>query len=612
MTRQVQLQDAVVELQLLRDQVINDLRDLLFQADGVEKNKCLVLDKTLIGPLGLVVEFNILKELGVEKLFYLEPELVTDLKNVIYILQPRSKNVKMIVSHINTFKTMKADKRFYINFVPKRRTLCDRILEQEGVLENVKLGEFQMDLIPFDKDLVSMELGNILKECMIEGDKTELFTVARALMKFQHQFGIIPNIFGKGDNSMKVVEHMFKMRKAKAAEEPRIVPEIDYLIMIDRDVDMITPLCTQLTYEGLIDEVFSIIDSTVELPSDWVFEPKRDKDGKVNQEEVAAMRMKRTQIQLNSADLVFSNTRDSNFAAVGVILNKQAKQINDYYEKRHEAKTTAELKTFLENFGTFQKAHGFLRIHTRIVEALVTASKEPIFRSRLEAEQNLLALSSVDSSLQFVEKCIRKREPVTKVLRILSLYSLTNGGIEQSKLEQLRLMIMKTYGYGFLPTIENLTKLGMIECSNNMYSYKQLKKDLSLITLDMDVHDPKDFAYVYSGFSPISVRLIEKIGSVPVPSESNNVVVNTNSTSGAGGRGRGGVPGRGAPGRGVPGRGRQDGRGRAKPQIVDEFDDDDMIGPQEKVIVLVCTERDHILIRKILNNFISLSSTSSS
>eukprot|EP01125_Pyxidicula_operculata_P012135 TRINITY_DN3985_c0_g1_i1.p2 TRINITY_DN3985_c0_g1~~TRINITY_DN3985_c0_g1_i1.p2 ORF type:complete len:363 (-),score=67.86 TRINITY_DN3985_c0_g1_i1:242-1330(-) len=243
-------------------------------------------------------------------------------------------------------------------------------------------------------------------------------------------------------------------------------------------------------------------------------------------------------------------------------------------------------KLFLENFGTFQKAHGFLRIHTRIVEALVTASKEPIFRSRLEAEQNLLALSSVDSSLQFVEKCIRKREPVTKVLRILSLYSLTNGGIEQSKLEQLRLMIMKTYGYGFLPTIENLTKLGMIECSNNMYSYKQLKKDLSLITLDMDVHDPKDFAYVYSGFSPISVRLIEKIGSVPVPSESNNVVVNTNSTSGAGGRGRGGVPGRGAPGRGVPGRGRQDGRGRAKPQIVDEFDDDDMIGPQEKVIVL--------------------------
>jgi hypothetical protein len=35
-------------------------------------------------------------------------------------------------------------------------------------------------------------------------------------------------------------------------------PQIDSLILLDREVDKVTPLCTQLTYEGLIDEIFGI------------------------------------------------------------------------------------------------------------------------------------------------------------------------------------------------------------------------------------------------------------------------------------------------------------------------------------------------------------------
>lgn len=64
------------------------------------------------------------------------------------------------------------------------------------------------------------------------------------------------------------------------ADEPTINPEIDSIILIDRypsaltmflyllliqckDIDMVTPCCTQLTYEGLIDEVFGINNSTL-------------------------------------------------------------------------------------------------------------------------------------------------------------------------------------------------------------------------------------------------------------------------------------------------------------------------------------------------------------
>ena len=38
------------------------------------------------------------------------------------------------------------------------------------------------------------------------------------------------------------------------------------IVLIDRDVDMVTPLCTQLTYEGLIDEILGIEKGAVAIP----------------------------------------------------------------------------------------------------------------------------------------------------------------------------------------------------------------------------------------------------------------------------------------------------------------------------------------------------------
>lgn len=55
---------------------------------------------------------------------------------------------------------------------------------------------------------------------------------------------------------------LFRMRREMANEEPLIIPEIDRLILIDRECDLVTPCISQLTYEGMVDEVFGIYNST--------------------------------------------------------------------------------------------------------------------------------------------------------------------------------------------------------------------------------------------------------------------------------------------------------------------------------------------------------------
>ena len=41
--------------------------------------------------------------------------------------------------------------------------------------------------------------------------------------------------------------------------------QIDTLVLVDRTVDSLTPLCTQLTYEGLVDETLHIKNGVVQL-----------------------------------------------------------------------------------------------------------------------------------------------------------------------------------------------------------------------------------------------------------------------------------------------------------------------------------------------------------
>jgi len=165
-----------------------------------------------------------------------------------------------------------------------------------------------------------------------------------------------------------------------------------------------------------------------------------------------------------------------------------------------------------------------LRIHTNIAESVLGVTRDTLFRQRLEAEQNLLALQDVDKSMEYIEECINKQEPLVKVLRLMCLFSLTNNGLSEKQYNFLKKEILQTYGYKYLFTLENLTKLGLFKqgvtlARNN--PYERLRRELNLIIEEMNEQDPQDIAYVYSGYAPISVRLIEKALTLPpLPSSS--------------------------------------------------------------------------------------------
>ena len=97
----------------------------------------------------------------------------------------------------------------------------------------------------------------------MDNETSSLYQVARGLMTIQSLYGIFPNVIGKGRYARNVFDLMVRMRRDIGPDaDPPMAPQIDTLMILDRTVDLTSPVVTQLTYEGLIDECYGIKQST--------------------------------------------------------------------------------------------------------------------------------------------------------------------------------------------------------------------------------------------------------------------------------------------------------------------------------------------------------------
>ncbi|KAI9285019.1 Sec1-like protein [Umbelopsis sp. AD052] len=498
---------------------------------------------------------------GVEKIYHLDDNILdTDCKNLIYICRPKLKYMKYIAAQIRKDRQDTSKRIEYsLFFVSQRTMLCERILEEEGVLGDITLGEFAMEWIPFEDDLISMELDNSTwKELNLDGDSTAIHQAAKSLMKLQQIYGLFPRIIGKGDSAKALADMLIRMRREQAVVEevssstsrqnPSLLnslsTHIDQLVIIDRNVDLYTPLCTQLTYEGLIDEIFRIKHSFVEVdPSLVGTAPAPGQSASAQPAaapagaSAAVAAGKKKNYALNSGDKLFSQLCDLNFAVVGGLLNKIAKRINENYEERHQAKTMAQIRTFVGKLPDLQQEHQSLRtrkyLDTGIAEEIMSQTITDEFNRMLETQQNLVAGVDSNSEVDYIEELIDKQEPIVKVLRVLCLMSLVQGGLKAKVLEHfkreiiqashislttlfnglLTCEIIQTYGYEHIQTLYDLERLGLfnVRTSSNASraAYANVRRTLRLIVNEVDEHNPADISYVYSGYAPLSVRLVQ-------------------------------------------------------------------------------------------------------
>ncbi|KAK4047784.1 Vacuolar protein-sorting-associated protein 33 [Microbotryomycetes sp. JL221] len=469
--------------------------------DKIHGPKTLVLSPSLAGPLGLITDVGSLKNNhGVTKLYWLESDPLTSAeRNIVFLCTSQVKWMRMIAGHVQASGSHGA-KSHHLLIVPRMTPLCSQVLEDSGVLGALDIQEYPMGLVPIDRDLLSLEQDDAYRRLNLERDLAPVYDMAQAVMTIQRAFGAIPRIIGKGTSARRMVNVLKQLRIEQSttslAATPFATGAVDSLIVLDRAVDMVSPLCTQLTYEGLIDEVIGIHNSHVDVDPNLVNPPPAASTSSPTTASSGAQPARKKKHLLSSRDSLFASLRDRNFAVVGSILNRTARRLNDDYEKRHQAKTPAELRQFVGQLGELQSEHQSLRLHTGLTEQIMAITSSDEFNIALEIQQNLVAGVDVAKQEQAIHNLINQEAPMRTVLRLLCIYSIVCGGLKPKLLEELK--------RDFLQELELLSR-----ATSAKSAFAQARKPLRLIVDDVDEQNPKDISYVFSGYAPLSVRLIQ-------------------------------------------------------------------------------------------------------
>lgn len=420
------------------------------------------------------------------------------------MLRPELLSTKFVADHINKDKKSGRSRSYKVVFVPKKLYSCEMILEQEGVYGDVSFDEFQLEFIPLDEDVLTLELPGFLKDYFLDGDQTSLSFVARSLTTLQQLYGTIPSVYGLG-NCAKMVGELIKNTLAEEGEyKPVDGPEIGSLILIDRSVDFVTPLCSQVTYAGVIDDTFGIRSGVVEFGSEVT-----GKDQK-------------TKMLLNDQDKVFCDIRDRHFSNVFGYLSQKAKNVQSGYDKRQHLSTVSDMKQFVsDELRGLREQHKGLTIHIGACEVVLKTKTKENFERRLRAEHSMLELIEDKEDTDYLEECIIRQVNSFKTLQLLCLLSLTRGGIEPKLYHNLKHKFLQSFGHDHMLTFSALKQLGLYTELDKKGTFKSLSKRLNLVPKDVekvDLKKPQEMAYVFSGaYTPISCRIVEQVLSTGMP-----------------------------------------------------------------------------------------------
>ncbi|XP_037950705.1 vacuolar protein sorting-associated protein 33A [Teleopsis dalmanni] len=497
------LQSQLVNLQQLQEDACRELIYLLEKIDG---SKTIILDEELVGPIGLITSPSVFSDRSVTLLkLKNDTRLPRRVTNIIYIVRPKV----ILMDLITTCVQQNPDKGrlHHIFFVPRRSYLCIKHIEDKAFSTSFQIEELNWNFFPLDSDVLSMELPNAFRDVIIDGDPTSLYQAAVGLVQVQRLYGRIPKIYGKGNCAQRVWEHT----KQLGAEEKHLLTNgdkgaIDQLILLDRSIDLLSALATQLTYEGLIDEIYGIHQNQLTLPTD-VLNPRSDETASIAQSHLVA---EKKTFYMNSNEKLYAELRNKNFNEVGRILSRNAREISAQMNASSQEKSVKDMKRFVDKLPALLEQKQSIAVHTNIAELVRNYLDTFDFSDDLTAEQEFMICEDIDKPSSYIEDLIGRKYDLNEVLRLICIQCAAASGFREKVLNYYKREIVHVYGIETLLVISKLEKAHLLHTQSESRAYAVLRKSLNLTVDEAIEVDPKDISYVHSFYAPLTARIVEQ------------------------------------------------------------------------------------------------------
>ena len=438
-----------------------------------------------------------------QKSYYNLDELKEEM--ILYIIQPNKPTLELILESYfflttSSYKAIEAN----IIFIPGESYEVIEYMMANELLSKFKIFSFSVDLLPIDNDLLSLEKENCFREIYIENNLTSVSDLVNAFAKLEACFGKVKHKYIKGDNA-KIFDNLLQEKERE--NDIKTAEEILGMIVLDRSTDFLTTLTTNYTYEGLIDDFFGINFGTTKIKESI----KSDIDNKIG--------------NINEEKVTFSLTSFGNsfYSQVGCMhyldANKYVSQIHEYYQNivkkdKQKGKSSFEEIDFVTkevNKYIFDLKKPIFE-NERILAHIISNVTESQYIQYIKNEQILLTGEIPPTLHLYYEDYISDKRDINKILKLMVIESLTQGGIQNYN--SIKRDILNIYGYQNIFLFRDLEHLGWLKekayIKNLMeISYEQICTKLDLVKSDYK-ETVDDCSFVMSGFCPIGLKLIEK------------------------------------------------------------------------------------------------------
>jgi len=531
------LKTGRINLTILRDYIIQQIKRCSEQFRSEKSNgpkqftkeKCVIVDDDI---KNLLAHIQALNDLGASdiRIFKDRQHDTSDYRITLFIVRPKATYMEIIanmiqdeMSKINQQKSKEQVlKQYGIIFVPRRSRVCEEKLKEKGVRGDIIIDELNLDFLPIDTDLISMESHDCFRDLYINNDTSSIFNLAHGLIALQQLYGIIPNVFVKGDKAKQCYDSMMRMQREVPDNEKKVPTQIENLILIDRTVDLITPMMIPATYEALLDEVFGIQFNRIEVPtasfsSDFREVQKIDE----TKDKIA--------IRLLTTDQLYSDTRYLHMIPVGRTLQEGAraqKQLRTDFDTQFsgsssglQGKKLAELREFVTRMSNQNAKTQTLSTHLELAFCIKQESTAA-FDMYLSNQLSILFSPVTQDAIRQIDERIAWKDNIFCILRYLSIVTHSLGSqLKRKDYDLIKKDIIQTFGLQYLVLIHALEQVGLIYLNDsnkniktNETYFERLKREFNLLQEDqVNIMDPQDIYYIYYQYAPMSIRLIEKI-----------------------------------------------------------------------------------------------------
>ena len=532
-----------IDFTIFKDEIKEDFQTIASKTAPDEKSpKALIISKYLFPKFNYIFKLSEIAKLGFSKrIYYLEncPQKIEEYQ-LVFIIPSKIECVEIVMKqfkwenddmlekqkNFEAYKSSIIEKSYFFYFVPKVDiSVLNYINENHSLYRAYFDNNFEFELLnfPLDFDLISLEDSQSFKELYLYKFSDCMDNLANLLIKIQEIFGIIKHKYIVGENG-QILSQLLEKKEKEGFLSEKNSNEILACFFFDRSVDYITPMLTEFTYEAMLHANFDIKFNKIKVKSEILPSEKDSNQNKIDNinSKINSIQEKEGEepkpveeykkLYLGTEDKLYYMIKNYNFDKIRNFLPRRLIYQQEQLKQGAKNKSFESLGKDLEMIKEIKLERAALSNHINLADYMSKKLTTPRAKRRLQLEQTLLNADKncVDFIHEFYEtEMARKGEPYD-LLKLFCLENLIFGGVKNKIYDIFKNDFLLTYDENLFFLLKNLEELKILRKGGSSKFYHSIYEKLNLLNFNVNVLHPDDTSFVFSGYSPISIRLLER------------------------------------------------------------------------------------------------------